>query len=415
MRQILFYILLPICIFSILRSPFLGILVYTGFNIIRPEMIFWGGAQGSIVFKAVFGATLFSFFINKQLKPVIVFELWLIIWISIAVLASYVLSEYPANPYALEYIVEFFKLIAFGWLVIALLDSAERIIVYEKTILILFSLLAVWGIEQHFRGNTRLEDFPLGDSNGVAALLVFMLPLAMNMAFQSSEKRNKLIGLICTGAIFIAIISTQSRGGFLGASICISYFFVLSRAKKRMISVFIVLILISSPFITDSYMKRMSTITAEKDELDYSAASRLVLWEAGLMIFMDNPFFGSGFMTFPMAKMKYQDRVSADEGLKEYTFDKDKVAHSTYVQVFSEGGLFLAIPYFLLIVSSVLTNYKIRKKSDDGDQELIDLLNAIESGLMGFCACIVFINVLTSIYIPLQVLVMRKIRDEISK
>lgn len=418
MREIFLYALLPVLIILILRKPFTGLLLYTGANIVRPEMFFWGGRQGDLIFKTFMGATLLSFFIYKwkeNTRPLLVRELWLILWLSAAIVFSLVFSSYPLAPKAIDFTIEFFKLVIYGWLLIGLLDNADSIVIFEKVYLYLFSFLAVWGIEQHFLGNTRLEDFPLGDSNGVAALWVFAFPLAINMALHSEEKRNRVLGFLLTAAIFLAIISTQSRGGFLGLMVCSVFFFLRARHKMVMIAVILVLGAIAAPFASSSYQSRLSTITAEGEERDLSAGSRLVLWQAGMMIFRDHPFFGTGFMSFPSAKMEYKDQVDADEELLAYTFNDSKVAHSTYVQVLSEGGLFLMIPFSLLIIGSMTRNARLRIIYRDRHDPLLDLLNSIEAGLVGLCVCFIFLNGLMNIFLPLQVLVMRRIRDELTE
>ena len=51
MRQYIFWALIVISIPYILKKPFWGVVLYTAFNIIRPEMLFWGkGRQGEEVF-----------------------------------------------------------------------------------------------------------------------------------------------------------------------------------------------------------------------------------------------------------------------------------------------------------------------------------------------------------------------------
>lgn len=419
LRGTLLYVLLPVLVVWILSNTYVGLVLYTCANIIRPEMFFWGGNQGAIVFKVFIGAAMISFLRNPGGRLTSAFgcrDFWLIIWIWVALLVSIWFSPYPTNPMAYEFANEFLKLAVLLWLVLGLLHSEERIVHYERTMLGAFTFLAIWGVEQHFRGNERLEGLggaAFGDSNGVAALLVLAFPLALNLALHSSEKRERWLGWGASAAILLAVIATQSRGGFLGLSVAAAVFFLHSRKKKQLILITSVLLTVAALFVTDGYLNRMSTITAEEEERDLSSGSRLVLWKAGMMIFRDNPIIGTGFLSFPLAKQEYQDAVpNVDEKLREYSFRGYKVSHNSYVQALSEGGLFLFVPYALLILGCLWGNRALRRaKRGQAEHRLMLLLNGIEAGIVGYCVCIVFINALTAVLLPVQIVVSRVIRD----
>jgi len=416
MRELLFYLLLPVAVLLILRNPFTGVALYVGVNIIRPEMLFWGGRQGDIAYKILLGAAFVSLFKNNPtefFRPLRVRELWLLIFTWGAVMISLQFSPFPLAPRAMYYAEEILKLAFLAWLLLAALKERESIELFEKIYLLLFSILGLWGVEQHFRGNERLENFPLGDSNGVAAILVLAVPVALNMALHGTDKKNRRLGLLAVVILALAIISTQSRGGFLGMSAATAVFFIWSRRKKALLVLVAAVVTVALLFAPESYFHRLSTLQAEEEEIDHSAGSRLVLWQAGMMIFKDNPWVGVGFMAFPQAKMLYRDSVKGDENLISYTFNEDKVAHNTYVQVLSEGGLLLAVPYFLLIIGTFTGNWRVRRMRGRKAPEdpLVNLLNGIEAGIAGFCICIIFINAITTIFLPLQIIVSRCIRD----
>lgn len=415
MREMLFYPLLFIAVLFTLRNPFTGVAIYLGINIIRPGMLFWGGGQGDIAFKIILGATLISLFKVDPARffmPLRVKEFWLLLFTWVAVVISLVLSPYPYGYRAWYYADEIMKLSLLAWVLLVSLRGPALIEKLEKVFLVMFSILGLWGVEQHFRGNERLENFPLGDSNGVAAILVLSLPLALNLALHAPEKKNRYLGLGCVVILALAIVSTQSRGGFLGATAASAAFLFWSHRKKALITLFSVVVALALLFAPESYFERLGTLQANQDEIDYSAGSRLVLWQAGMMMFMDNPVTGVGFMAFPQAKMLYQDRVKGDEELIKYTFNDAKVSHNAYVQVLSEGGLLLAVPYFLLILGTFTANFKVRRlRGSKEPNSLVDLLNAMEAGMAGFCVCIVFINAITTIFLPLQIVVARCLRD----
>jgi len=419
----LLYCMLPVLTVLILRNPFVGLVLYTGVNIVRPEMFFWGGYQGAIVFKTFIGAAMLSFILKPESRLFSAFsscEFWLIAWIWLALLVSIRLSPYPPNALAYTYANEVLKLGVLAWLIYGLLSTEQRIVRYEQFILGCFTLLALWGIEQHFRGNERLEGLggsATTDSNGVAAVLILAFPLALNLALHGAAKRQQWLGWLSSAAIFLAVIATQSRGGLLGLFVATAVFFLYTRKKKKMLVVAGLLVALASVFTSDAYMERMSTIVADEEERDFSAGSRLVLWQAGMLIFSDYPLTGTGFLSFPVAKQEYRDKVqNADEALLEYSFRGYKVGHNTYIQALSEGGLFLFVPYALLIAGCLWSNRSLRRQCQDrNDHNLVLLLNGIEAGIIGNCFSILFINALTAEFLPVQIMVSRAIRDTLRK
>ena len=96
MRALLFYILLPLIAALALRRPFWGLVIYLSANIIRPEMLFWGGNTGTIIFRVSLGCALLGYFLSQEskTKPLAVRELWLVLWICLAVAASVFFSNF---------------------------------------------------------------------------------------------------------------------------------------------------------------------------------------------------------------------------------------------------------------------------------------------------------------------------------
>lgn len=418
MRELLLYMSLPVIVVMILRNPFVGLLLYTGISVLRPEMFFWGGQQGAMMHKVFFITMFLSYLFNKEkgiLDCLKTKEIVLIGCVALSVLVSVQLSEFPLNQRAYYYVIELFKLLLYGAIAMALLTTDARVFVFEKVYLALFTFLALWGIDQHFRGNERLEEMGDFDSNGLAAVFVMALPLGLNLAVHGENKRMKSAGVAASIVIVFGIVFTQSRGGFLGMAAALLVVLFRSRNKKMFLVWGTLAMLLLLPYFTDSYRSRLSTIAADTDERDYSAASRVLLWRAGLLLFQENPFAGAGLLAFPVAVRDFAYRFGdEDPELVRYTFNGTKVSHSTYVQLLSEGGLLLFVPYFWLVAGTFLGNRKLRLLlRDREDRPLLDLLNSIEAGMIGFCVSAVFINTLTMVFLPLQVVVSRVVRDRL--
>jgi O-antigen ligase len=414
MRAMLFYAFLPFVAYLGIKRPFWGLAIYLAANIIRPEMIFWGGNTGSVIFKVSIGSTLLGFFLQGQrfFEPWKTRDLWLMLWIWLAVMASLHFATIPLAPRAWDYAEEFLKMSLLAWLLLGLVKQKGEILKMADFTLLITSLLALWGWEQSFRGNERLEGLggrAFGDSNGVAAFAVLFFPIALHKLLTATERRDKIFGMAATVLIGMLVVFTQSRGGFLGLAMGTFYLFYLTPKKKQLVLGMLLMVALASPFIANSYLERLSTIQADEETQDLSAGSRPVLWRAGWYIFQENPLFGVGLLNYKWAKMNHKEtfRGSVDERLLDYTFQEYKVGHSTwFCQLLAEGGLVLTIPYLWLLFGFFLAARRLRAglKVADEDKKLLYLLFGIEAGIFGHCVSISFIDSLLVIFLPVHLL-----------
>jgi O-antigen ligase len=419
LRALLFKLFLPVAAIIGFVNPFYGLCIYVGFNIIRPEMLFWGSSHtANIIFKVSLIATALGYF---RLRPnprslTSCGEFWLLLWIWLATVISLLFSKYPLERKAWYYSNEILILMGLGCLILGIVYRKEQLIKFQNFILACISFMSLWGIEQHFRGNERLEGLggtAFGDTNGVAAIGVLYFPIALNSFLTTKEKKRKIIWLVSALLIAGLIIFTQSRGGFLGLVVSVAYLALRTKKKKSLLIVCCLATFAASPFLAKEYTERLSTITADEEERDMSSGSRLVLWQAGLLMFIDHPIFGVGLLNFAKAKAPYKQYLvgKVDEELLDYSFQGFKVGHGTFfTQLMAEGGLLLTIPYLWLIGGFLVGALQIKKrKGNDGDSELLDLLAGMEAGVVGHCFSIMFINALFMYFLPIQLVIGRQI------
>jgi len=422
-RQLLVYILIPVLAIIGIIYPFYGLCSYMVINILRPEMFFWGGHTGNILFNVTIGSTLLGFIavlVGIRTAPLNNLrylsgcrEFWLLLWIWIATVVTLLLTSYPLHPRSWYYSNELLKLFILGALTLALVVSKEHIYRFQHIVMTAVTLLSIWGIEQRFRGNERLEGLggsAFGDSNGVAAFGVLYLPIALNMFLTVNKTKEKLLWLFSFVVIALLVILTQSRGGLLGLIAALLYLLLRTR-RKGMLLLFAglaALIFTFTSLQTGDTFKRFEQF-ASGEELDYSGASRIVLWKAGLLIFKDHPFIGVGLLNFADAKAPYRYALadSEDPALLDYSFAGYKVGHGTFfAQIMPEGGLLLTIPYLWLIIQLFIGAYRMRKTNRHlSDPNLHDLLVGLQAGVVGNCVCNIFINNLFMYFLPIQILI----------
>ena len=294
MRALLFKLLLPVIAVVSLIRPFYGLFFYIAFNIIRPEMLFWGAHTANIIFKITSLCSIAGYLRQKKtsIRPYHCREFWLLLWISIATAVSILFSDF-SHPRAWFYAMEIFKIWVICWLILGLVSTAQQMRRMQYWILCTVALLSVWGVEQHFRGNVRLEGlggdaFP--DSNGVAAVVVLFFPIVLNKLITARNIKVGLVWLLLTIPIGLLIIFTGSRGGFVGMAAGVLVLMWATRKKKVLVCLIVAVIFGGTPYLASDYKQRLSTLKADNEERDMSSGSRLVLWQAGGLVFMDNPF-----------------------------------------------------------------------------------------------------------------------------
>jgi hypothetical protein len=417
MRISLLLLLLVISIPLVLRRPLLGISIYLGLNIIRPEMLFWGQARGSYVFKTYYFLLIIGCLINGYLSKtgkVLKREFLLMVWLFLAIVVSIYFTQY--QPIQQDYFaIEFLKDLGILAMLYLVVDNFEDVRRIQYVLMGCFAFLGVWGIEQSFRGNDRLEGLggnSWGDSNGVAAIFALFLPVALSAAYTNKKRLWRLVSLGITAVIIATIICTQSRAGLLGIVVSLSAFAFYSRKSHKLIPLFLIVALLTIPFLSQQYIARMQTMgVSGTDDLDGSARSRIILWEAGLMVFADNPIVGTGFLTYPEAKMKYENRFYhlADE-FREMVFRKTskKVTHNTYIQILSDCGLLGMIPFVLLVLGGIGNGFSARRllaKASSESRNKILLLCGISAGITGYAICIITIDSLLDCLLYVQLII----------
>jgi len=418
MRVLLFYLSLPFFVGIGVWRPFWGLVIYLAANIIRPDALFWGQDTAMIIFKVSIVATLFGFFMSgeKKTEALSVREWWLSLWICLAMTVSVHCADLPEAPKVWSYVGDAYRALILYWLILGILRTKEQALRVIDILLLMAMLLSLWGWQQSLGGNPRLEG--LGghaDSNGIAAIAVLFLPLAVHKLFTAEEHWQKIFGL--NAAILIAgmIVFTNSRGGFLGLATGSLYLLLISRKRIRLGICYFLVFLAMVPLLSDNYIARLNTIgsNTQNPEAEYSAGSRQVLWHAGWFIFKDHPIFGVGLLNFARAKAPYRMQLEGryDSDLLAYTFEDlqgTKVGHSTWFgQVLPEGGLFLAIPVFWLIMGFFWRARRLRwtdRPSTEEMRPLHDALIGLEAGLFGYCVSISFIDALFMSFLTVHIM-----------
>lgn len=410
----------------ILRDPFLGIVYYTLNSIIRPEQLMWGDASAvGRIFLAVQALTFLSWIINKDKLnpentplPVQMILIWMVAFSMTLVtfIAAY------NQEYSWYWTSIFWRMSLLCFVISKAFNTARKVEIYYAVVLIWYSLLAIWGIQQKLGGNERMEGLgggQLPDVNYLAAVFVLHFPLTYYSIFSRKNWIKFGVGIPSFIIFVIFIMFGGSRGAFLGMAVCMALIFFRSKGAQK-IKMVLTLVIVGSLLIFvlrqlapegffDEYVTRLETIFGEQDENtgeiehEASAAGRTAMWKGALYIFKNHKEYwllGVGMSCYRlMYYAEHKDELYYSLEPDEFEYVQYggsglKDLHNTFIDVLMGGGLLVFISWLFLIFYTWLQAHNIPRKYPqiiDG-VDIHNYARAIEIGIVGYCLASAFVT-----------------------
>lgn len=380
-------------------NPIYGLLFFDHIMLFRPENLTWGTPLfGRLhLFTAV--ATLLGYLLHRpqyvqdrpsgfQNRNVLVFGLfsgWLF-------LASAWAEHSTDTSYTIAFDIA--KIFLFCFLFARLLTKPEHLMRYIWVSSISLGLLSFWGIVQGLMGNYRLEElWGVGGSNILGSLLVLMAPFVFaNVLDSTVPVRSRFVFLGCAVLIILCTVYTDSRGAFLGLGVGMLMLLVQLRQRVQLIGGLILVSLLVSPWLPDTYFNRVATIFAPAEQLDASAAARPVLWKIAFRIWQDHPIAGVGLGNFSAEKETHAGRV-ADMAMSDeiagVIFNQPRMPHSLYFCLLAEVGAVGLALYLILFLRNAF--FQLPKHQEGESLPVLYFqTKGAQAGLVGFAIAALF-------------------------
>ena len=145
---------------------------------------------------------------------------------------------------------------------------------YGKTLRRLVDILALCGLYLGLYAATHAGRGPggfLGDENDLGCVLVSFLAFPIFMLPQRKGLLGKLFYAASAAMLFVGIISTGSRGTFLGVLVLGLFYFFKSPSKMLMVVILSIFVLGSAIFAPAAYWQRMGTIKKNRRRIGQRA------------------------------------------------------------------------------------------------------------------------------------------------
>jgi probable O-glycosylation ligase (exosortase A-associated) len=198
----------------------------------------------------------------------------------------------------------------------------------------------------------------LADNNDLSLALAMVVPVLFQLGWTEKRPEVRRGFWLAVPLTVITIGLTHSRGGFLSVATAIGV--LIWRSRNRVAGLFAALLVLAAGLVLapQSYVDRLATLRNPTEE--GSAAGRLRAWGIATRMALDHPWLGVGFGKFQQHYLEY-----AVDPTEAELAGENIVAHSSYLQIWAEGGTPALFCYLALIAGSFRTLWRVRRMAEE--------------------------------------------------
>jgi len=222
-----------------------------------------------------------------------------------------------------------------------------------------------------------------GNSNIFAQIIVMFIPFFPAIALSARGWQKKALFWAAALPSLAALVMTFSRSGYVGLAVTVLVFIFLVR--KSLIPLFAVLGVLAVPFLPDTVLRRISTITNLEDT---SISYRFEIWQTIWPVVKDFWHTGIGLGSDAVKRVT--------ENYEIITKSTPLHAHNLYLQVWLETGIVGVLSFLGWMARTIKKSLRvITGKSADPY-----LQNALKAGISGLAGLLVIAMVEYIWYYP---------------
>jgi probable O-glycosylation ligase (exosortase A-associated) len=223
----------------------------------------------------------------------------------------------------------------------------------------------------------------IGGNTEIALALNMAIPLLVFLKRETQQPWVRRFLVLAIVLCPVAIVSTYSRGGFLGLAVVLSV--LLLKSRRRVVVTLVVVggLLIGQALIPEKWFQRMETIQTYEE--DASAMGRIHAWNVAYRLASERPLLGAGFRPF------------TEETYHRFYPDASVVgadAHSIFFQVLGEHG-FTGLTLFVALIAATFVRLRsiMRRARRDPDLRWIgNLAQMLEASLLAYVVSGLFLG-----------------------
>lgn len=387
MRDIAFSLMMAALSVLSLGNPFAGLLSWAWISFALPSSSLWGFATTIpanliIAITTMIGWALSTGRTTYRADRTLI--LFLLLAGVVALSTAFSLSHEVSLPKSKEYLINF----AFVILILLCLNSKIRIDAFIWMMVFCIGYYSLKGglIFLISGGAYRFEGpvgTSIGDNNHLAAAFLLAIPLINYLRLHAANPlvRKGLASLLVLTVL--AVLCTQSRGGFIGLIVLGGAFWWMSGRRISHIVAAVAIMALAAGLASEQLVSRLQTIETAHQQ-DNSFLGRVVSWQMHFEAAVDRPLRGVGpyaLQTWPVFGTYRPSNPIVDIRL-----ERPVAAHSIYFQVLGDHG-FVALGLYiaLLWIAWQNANWVIRTARDRPDALwLANLASMIRVSILTF-------------------------------
>ena len=315
-------------LFSLI-NPYLGLLIYICFAIIKPESMWhWSVPEGNysrIVAIALLAGWLLNGcgnwnFGRARITVLSLLGFWL--WSVAAAIQA------PDSARALAFLEAMAKIVLPFVVGISLIQSTRQLKQLAWTLVLSQGYVALEMNLSYFDGFNRVQSTGFGgmDNNCIAIAMVTGVGLAFFLGLNAAVRWHQGLAFLAAALMAHCIMFSFSRGGMLALILSGFMAVFLIRPQLKHVAALILAGLLGLRMAGPEVQDRFLTSFAEAQGRDESANSRIELWRDCLDALAKRPIFGLGPGHWPLVA-------------EEYGWEAGKHAHTLWLQIAAELGI----------------------------------------------------------------------------
>ena len=360
-----------------LVNPYVGLLIYVCFAIIKPGpgVWYWSVPEDGNYSKVLAISLLVGWALRAggdwrfgKAKPIVLALILYLGW--------NVASAVPAlhQDVAWDWVETQAKIVLVVVVGATLIDSVAKLRQMAWVILLSHGYVAYELNMSYLSGFNRLHEIGFGgmDNNCMGIALVSCTGLGIFLCLGAARWWQKGLAAASVGCMVHAILFSFSRGAMLGLIIVVGVSFLLIPRRPIHYAALVGGVVLIGLFSGQQVVDRFSSSFAEEGQRDESAESRIQLWGICARVAGENPVVGLGPHHFPVYATSF--------GLTP-----NKEAHTTWLQLAAElgvPGIVFLLAFYLVTLSRLwpLTRESVRVP----DPFLRDVARMVIASTVGF-------------------------------
>ena len=388
-----------------LRQPVIGLYVYVGLCMLRPEAL-WGWAGGLQNMSRICGVPLligwafqsFGSWRFGQARAIVISLLLYSAWLTMSA------SQAIEQEGAWLTVFEFTKTLLPFLVGMTLIKSEKEARIMLWVMVLCQAYVALDMNRSYLTGYNRAHEEGFGgmDNNSFGISLLTTLGAALGLVLSAKSWITKSVAIGATLLILHTILLTFSRGAFVGMlAVGVSAIVILPK-KPKYLAVILIAVLIAARFTGPELADRLGSTFASKEERDGSSQSRLDLWRDCLTVIIREPIFGVGPTGWGTAA-------------EEFGWPKGKEAHSLWVETAAENGI-PGVLFLMLFYGLTLKRLWpiARRKIPSHDPTTATFATGVMLSIIGFAASAQFVSLMgleAPFYVTLVGAVLLKVKS----